>query len=367
MFPRDKACGEYLTPGAVQLLRDEIGILPRLLDAGAAALTEETIVPHNHRAFSGTTDALACPRVVTDKVLRDAAEAAGASVLEGFNVRRILRNRGDFCGVSGTDASGEMQSISAKVVVGADGTHSLVAREMGVVRPVPRLQKIALVTHYRRENSSGSGVTMHLPRDHSDACCGLGVACGPEETRNVNIVVPQSEAPKMAGRRQDYFEERLRRSFPAVWDEVQHGVQVGPLRSVGCFGHHTRRAADDGAVLVGDAATFIHPFTGEGVYFALRGAQLAADAVSDAFERGDVSRHSLRSYDKARRAELLPRYRLCDLVQRVVHSPTLLGWGAERLRRSAPLTDLLLRAVGDVTRPADLFSLPALRLALGTF
>ena len=147
---------------------------------------------------------------------------------------------------------------------------------------------------------------------------------------------------------------------------MQHSVQVGPLRSVGCFGHHTRRASADGAVLVGDAATFIHPFTGEGVYFALRGAQLAADTIGTALNCGDVSAHRLHSYDNARRADLLPRYRLCDLVQRVVHSPALLGWGAERLRRSGPLTDLLLRAVGDVARPADLFSLPALRLALET-
>lgn len=365
-FPRDKACGEYLTPGAVKLLRDEIGVLPQLLEAGAVALTEETVVPHNRPAFSGTTNALACPRVVTDQALRDVAEAAGVCVMENFNARQFLRNSGGFCGVSGTDANGEAQSISAKVVVGADGTHSLLAREMGVVRPVPRLQRIALVTHYRSAHSS-SGVTMHLPVDGFDACCGVGSACGPDGTRNVNIVMPQWEASRVAGRRQEYFEERLRRSFPAVWDEVQCSVQVGPLRSVGCFGHHTRRATDDGAVLVGDAATFIHPFTGEGVYFALRGAQLAAEAIGAALERGDVSRRSLRSYDTARRAELLPRYRLCDLVQRVVHSPALLGWGAERLRRSAPLTDLLLRAVGDVARPADLFSLPALRLALGTF
>ena len=365
-FPRDKACGEYLTPGAVQLLRDEIGILPQLLGSGASVLTEETVVPQNGRAFSGTTNALACPRIVTDKILRDAAEAAGAAVLEQFNVRQILRNSDGFCGVSGTDASGETQAIHAKVVVGADGTHSLLAREMGVVRPVPRLQRIALVTHYRGA-SSGRSVTMHLPSDRSDACCGVGAVCGPGGTRNVNIVVPQSEAPRMAGRRQDYFEERLRRSFPAVWADVQQGVQVGPLRSVGCFGHHSRRATEDGAVLVGDAATFIHPFTGEGVYFALRGAQLAAEAISAALERGAVSRDRLRSYDTARRAELLPRYRLCDLVQRVVHSPTLLSWGAERLRRSGPLTELLLRAVGDTARPADLVSLPALRLALGTF
>ena len=366
-FPRDKACGEYLTPGAVRLLRDEIGVLPTLLAAGARPLTLETVVPHNGRAFSGTTSALACPRVVTDKTLRGAAEAAGTCVLEGFNVRQIERGDGGaFCGVSGMNAFGEAQTISAKVVVGADGTHSLLAREMGVVRPVPRLQRLALVTHYRSAEASGSGVTMHLPTDGSDACCGVGAACGPDGTRNVNIVVPQSEAALMAGRRQEYFEERLRRSFPAVWEWVSQSEQVGPLRSVGCFGHHTSRASADGAVLVGDAATFINPFTGEGVYFALRGAQLAAEAVDLALQNGDASRHALGAYDRARRAELLPRYRLCDLVQRVVHSPALLGWGAERLRRSEPLTDLLLRAVGDVIRPADLLSLPALRLALGT-
>ncbi len=371
-FPRDKACGEYLTPGSVRLLRDEIGVLPSLLAAGAMPLTSETVVPHNGRSFSGTTSALACPRVVTDKTLRDAAEAAGVCVWEGFNVRQIKRGEGGaFCGVSGISAFGEAQTITAKVVVGADGTHSLLAREMGVVRPVPRLQRLALVTHYRTSEEAGSGVTMHLPNDRSDACCGVGAACGPDGTRNVNIVVPQSEAAEMAGRRQAYFEERLHKSFPAVWEWVSQSEQVGPLRSIGCFGHHTARASGDGAVLVGDAATFINPFTGEGVYFALRGAQLASETIDAALRQGDTRRHALgaydlSAYDRARRAELLPRYRLCDLVQRVVHSPALLGWGAERLRRSEPLTGLLLRAVGDIARPADLFSLPALRLALGT-
>ncbi len=371
-FPRDKACGEYLTPGAVALLRDEIGILPQLLASGASALTRETVVPHTGRAFSGATNALACPRVVTDKALRDTAEAAGVRVLEGSNVRQINRDDSGFYGVTGTNAGSDTLAIRARIVVGADGTRSLLAREMGVVRPIPRLQRIALVTHYQSgettesEEATEQGVTMHLPRDRSDACCGVGIACGPDRTRNINIVVPLSEAPLMAGRRQEYFRMRLRRSFPQVWERVKDSVQVGPLHSVGCFGHHTSRATGDGAILVGDAATFIHPFTGEGVYFALRGAQLAADAIDQALQSGDVSQHRLRSYDRARHSELLPRYRLCDLVQRAVHSPPLLGWGADRLRRSAPLTDLLLRAVGDLARPADLLSLPALRLALGT-
>lgn len=367
-FPRDKPCGEYLTPGAAALLRDELGVLPGLMAAGAARLTRETVVPHRARAFSGTTDALACPRTVTDKVLRDAAEAAGARVIEGVNVRRILRDGSGICGAAGTDADGTEREFRARVTVGADGTRSLLAREMAVVRPIPRLQRIALVTHYRAADASlESAVTMHLPRDRSDACCGVGAACGPDGTRNVNIVVPLSEAPRMAGRRQAYFEERLRVSFPQVWEWVQNASPAGPLQSVGCFGHHTTRATDDGAVLVGDAATFINPFTGEGVYFALRGAQFAAETIGAALARGDISRQALSVYDAARRTELLPRYRLCDAVQRVVHSPALLGWASERLRRSEPLTEILLKTVGDLARPADLFSFATLRLALSTF
>ena len=361
-FPRDKPCGEYLTPGAVRLLRDELGVLPELIRAGAVRLTRETVVPHRSRPFSGGTDALACPRVVTDRILRDAAEAAGARIVEGVNARRVLRDGGRVVGLE-TD-SGEYR---ARVTVGADGTHSLLARDMGVVRSIKRLQRLALVTHYAGGSASHEAVTMHLPRDRSDACCGVGAACGPGGTRNVNIVVPVSEAPRLAGRRQAYFDERLQRSFPQVWGQVRGSTQIGPLRSVGCFGHHTAWATDDGAVLVGDAATFINPFTGEGVFFALRGAQMAAEAIGKALDAGDVRRSRLQSYDTARRAELLPRYRLCDAVQRVVHSPALLGWAAERLRRSASLTDVLLQTVGDLARPQDLFSLSTLRLALASF
>lgn len=360
--PRPKPCGEYLTPGAVALLRDTLGVLPQMQAQGAMRISRETVVPHNGRAFGGDTEAVACPRTVTDAVLRNAARAAGVQVIEDVNVQSILQQAGRIDGVRVRGAGGAEWDCHARVTVGADGTRSLLARTLGVVRPLPRLQQIALVGHFRypeSRESEPSAVTMHLPSDGSHACCGVGTPCGAEQTRNVNIVVPLSEAPRMAGRRAEYFSERLRLSFPRVYETWQHAVAVGPLLSVPCFGHHTTRATGDGAVLVGDAATFIHPFTGEGVFFALRGAELAAQAIHNALGRCDVSQHSLQGYDAARDRELLPRYRLCDAVQRVVHSPALLGLAGTALRHGPSLTQALLQAIGDVTHPRDLFVPPS--------
>lgn len=364
--PRPKPCGEYLTPGAVGLLRDDLGVLPQMLMQGAVPITRENVVPQDGRAFGGDTAALACPRTVTDAVLRNAANAAGARIVENVSVRSFLQDDGRISGVQSRDKSGKTWDCHARVTVGADGTRSLLARKMGVVRPVPRLQQVALVGHFRYPGTCADvpgAVTMHLPADGSHACCGVGAACGADQTRNVNIVVPLSEAARMAGRREQYFAERLRVSFPQVWDQWRHSIPLGPLLSVPCFGHHTVRATDEGALLVGDAATFIHPFTGEGVFFALRGAQLAAQTIDTALRAGDVSRRMLQSYDAARRRELLPRYRLCDAVQRIVHSPALLGLAGTTLRRSPSLTQSLLRAIGDLDRPRDLFTLPVLARA----
>lgn len=362
VFPRDKPCGEYLTPGAVALLRDALGVLPAMLAAGASPLTREIIVPHGGCSFGGPTQALACPRLITDAILRQTAAAAGVRVVEDFAVRRILFDGDRVAGVT----DGQTRYL-APITVGADGTHSLLARTLRLVRPIPRLQRIALVSHFTGMppgEDADAAVTMHLPSDRSDACCGVGAPAGPDGARNVNIVVPTSEARQLAGRREEYFEERLRRSFPRVWEQMGEAQRVGTLQSVGCFGHHTTRATHGGAVLVGDAATFINPFTGEGVFFALRGAQLAAETIDTALQTRDVSAVTLRPYDAARRRELLPRYHLCDLVQRVVHSPALLAWASERLRRSAGLTELLLQTVGDRVCPRALYSLHGLRLAL---
>jgi flavin-dependent dehydrogenase len=99
---------------------------------------------------------------------------------------------------------------------------------------------------------------------------------------------------------------------------------------------------DDGVVLVGDAAGFLDPFTGEGVYAALRSAELAAAVVASAIRRGDLSAAALRPAHRRRATEFSAKTRVTLLLQRVIARPALLVLAARVLaRRPAHLTRLM--------------------------
>jgi flavin-dependent dehydrogenase len=261
-----------------------------------------------------------------------------------------------------TDA-GEFE---ARVVVGADGGRSRVAREMGVVRPIPHLQKIALVSHYEVsrdpwEDTGRPFVEMHV--DRSGAVCGFGPGAG--GTANVTLVVPESDARAVAAAGPaSYSEGLLARSFPQVARRLT-GAARTRTATCGTFGHRTTRPIADGALLVGDAAAFVDPFTGEGVFFALRGAEIAAEAIHRALARGDASCRGLSGYARARAEEFARKYAVCAVVERAVHMPAIMRWAAPRLRREPNLLECILAVTGDMRSPDTLLS-PAFLWAAAT-
>ena len=103
-------------------------------------------------------------------------------------------------------------------------------------------------------------------------------------------------------------------------------------------------------MLIGDAATFIDPFTGEGVYFALRGAFLAAETAAKALKSGNVSQKALRDYPRHRR-ELTRRYLLLDVIQNVVRTPALFSEVVRRLAVRPAAAAHLLTILGDLRPP----------------
>jgi flavin-dependent dehydrogenase len=131
--------------------------------------------------------------------------------------------------------------------------------------------------------------------------------------------------------------------------------RVTPVVATGPFASYARRAWAPGAALVGDAADFFDPFTGEGIYSALRGGELLADHVSQMLEAstpalGDAS---LREYDRARRREFGGKWIVERVIGAVVASPRLINRVARRLAARKDLADLLIGVTGNFVPPRE--------------
>lgn len=333
-FPRRKPCGECVNPAGVAAL-SRLGVLDRVLELGPAPLGGWRIHAGDERSFLGRfppgVRGLAVPRDRLDALLLDHARAAGAVVRTGVRVTHLLRGGGG--AVRGVLTEGG--EIEARVVVGADGLRSVVLRRLRLLRRRPRLRKLALTAHLRGAGPLDGWGEL---RARGRRCIGLAEVGG--GLANATVVVPAAEAAEVRGDPGAFFDRALRES------DVR-GERVDDVLATGPFDFPVRRAVADGALLVGDAAGYYDPFTGQGIYRALRGAELAARALDAALRSGDVSLRALAGYERARRRAFAPGELLQHGVEAFVARPRLLRAAASVLAWR-PLGDAVIRATGDL-------------------
>jgi len=333
-FPRDKPCSEYLSPETTTLLRRlGGGIVEAVAAASHARLTGMKVVAPSGAEMIGRFDrtgdrfSFALPRTSFDTILRHAAETAGAVVREGVKVEDLLYDRGAVGGV----IAGE--TYRARVVVGADGLRSVVARRLGGVRTSsPR--RVAFTAHVADVAGVSDVGEMHVGHE---GYVGLGpIGYG---VTTVALVLPLRSLRSRPG-----FFEALDR-FPGLAGRFDPRRVVRKVLATGPFAQWSRRsvAPGGGALLVGDAADFFDPFTGQGIYSALRGAELAAAAISHTLATGA----SLETYARARRAAFTGKWLLERLIALGVGWPALVERVVGRLARRSDLADLLVRATGN--------------------
>ena len=118
---------------------------------------------------------------------------------------------------------------------------------------------------------------------------------------NVALVVPSERAAHARGGMERFFPETLA-EFPGVRERVEAGEVVRPILATGPFAVRSARVIAPGALLVGDAADFFDPATGDGIYCALRGAELVAETAAAALSQpGPVTVDRLAEYRRMRR------------------------------------------------------------------
>ena len=373
-FPRDKACAEYLSPQASRIL-DAMGVLADVEGAGAAHLAGMTVRAPNggtihgefaaRHGFRGFRDrGLALRRRRLDPILLDGARRAGAEVRDGVAVTDVLRDAaGAACGVVVREEGGATRELRADLVIGADGLRSVVGRRLGVAGrlPWPFPRRVAFVAHWRDVQGIGAHGEMHVERDGY-----VGLADVGHGETNVAIVVPRALAKDASGDAAGFMARWLARR-PHLAPRFAGATRVTPVRATGPFAVRARRAWAPGALLAGDAADFFDPFTGEGIYAALRGGELLAPFAHDALRAPtrDAARRALAAYDAARRREFGGKWLVERMIGTAVAVPALMDHAARTLGARREMADLLVGVTGDfvpareVLRPSFLLKLVA--------
>jgi menaquinone-9 beta-reductase len=357
-FPRPKPCGEFMSPEVLPML-DDLGVLAQVRASGARELRGLRIHRGVRRARGRfTAVGRSRPRfdhgfgvrreVFDDLLLRAALATGGVELLEGWRASRLLRaDDGAVLGLMARERGDAARELRATFTVGADGVRSRVAGELGVRRPRRWLDRLALVTRYRGAEL-GEEAEAYLLDDGFFAAAPVDGGL-----LSLNLIVDRSTYLAAGLGPEAYFMGRLD-ALPELRERLERAERVDAVRGIGPLSTFTVRQTFDGAALVGDACGYVDPITGEGIFLALRGAELLAATLSSALHarRSDVA--ALQPYVRARRRELRPRDLLGLALQRGLRHPRLVDAALAQLAAHPPLCDLLVSLTGDYAPLSEL-------------
>ncbi|MCI3949338.1 MAG: geranylgeranyl reductase family protein [Acidimicrobiales bacterium] len=356
-FPRDKTCGDGLTPRAVRSLRD-MGLEGRLatfhrhhgLRTVAHGITLELPWP-DHPEFPSY--GYVVRRRDLDELVAEHAVKAGATVRTATEALEPVRERGLVTGAVVRPKGGAPEEVRARYVVVADGANSRFGRALGTSRNRDYPQGMAIRGYYEspmhddpwiesaldvrdREGRSLPGYGWVFPLGDGTVNVGIGLLSTFKGWREVNTSHLMDEWAATAPARWGFSPE-TKLSEP-TGGRLPMAGSVGPK-------------AGPSWLVVGDAAGSVNPFNGEGIDYAYETGRMAADAIDEALRTGDGL--ALQRYPARLEAEFALYFKVARLFAEVIGRPALLRELTRVGMRSQSLMEWVLRIMANLLRPGE--------------
>jgi menaquinone-9 beta-reductase len=343
---RWRAGGVFSSPATVAAL-SRAGLDPATLDAVTRPIPAMRVETPRGTTFrltygadTGGDPAVGFDRSRLDPALLDLAQKAGAEVRLGATVTKVGLTSGRVVG----HQQGERFELLADVLVGADGPRSIVAREADVARPARLAARLGLTYHLADHGGDASrDARMRLIRDGY-----VGIAPVPGGRVNVGIVLGPSWSATVARDGASAVADAVVAAIPPAADDPaawRSGERLDGVEGAWPVGHRVTRRSGPGWLLVGDAAGFLDPFTGEGLHRAMVSADLAAAAI-DARRHGHAQ--AFDAYERAMTRRFAAKDVVSWLVQAFLGRPALFEYAARRIASRASVRATMGLVMGDL-------------------
>jgi 2-polyprenyl-6-methoxyphenol hydroxylase-like FAD-dependent oxidoreductase len=317
IFPSDWMRAHFVRNPGVQCL-ERWGLLPRVAASGCPAVTRWVVdmgdfpLPMSGHLRDGGSPAYAPRRFVLDQILVEAAIEAGVEVRQGFSVREVLVEEGRVIGIRGRAKGGREVTERARVVIGADGLHSLVART--VQAPTYDAHPAHASCYY---SYFGDMTAAELQIAFAADRVVIAVPTNDGLTL-VAVAAPIAEFPAFKGDTERAFFASLNRA-PWLEEQVRAGRRAERWLGTGDLPNFFRKPYGPGWALVGDAGYHKDPIPARGISDAFRDADLLAAALEAGFSGRAPLEVALAAYERRRNEAARPTFQ--EAVERAAFLP----------------------------------------------
>jgi 2-polyprenyl-6-methoxyphenol hydroxylase-like FAD-dependent oxidoreductase len=353
-FPSDTLSVHYIhQPGVASLKR--WGLLERVIASNCPPVRRQrvdfghVVLDAAPPSIDGVADAYAPRRTVLDTILVEAASAAGAEVRERFTVDDLLMDGDRVTGVRGHAAGGATVSEAARIIIGADGLHSRVARRVEAatydVKPVLTCAYYAYWTDVPLQ-----GTELYARPERM-------ILAGPTNDGRTMVIVywPVAAFHEVRTDIEGHFMAALDLA-PGLAERVRGGTRDEHFRGTADLPNFYRRPHGPGWALVGDAGYHKDPITAQGISDAFRDADLLATAIDDGLAGRRPLAEALTGYEQTRNETTQPLYEMTGQFGALQPPPPEMQQLIGALRHNQAQADRFIGTVAGTVPVSEFFA-----------
>ena len=361
VFPRDKICGDALSGKVVEILNrydrsfvEKLSLDPIQLNCWGVTFVapnlEELSIPFRNKPKKTDEKREIAPGFITKRydfdhfMVKEVKKHDGVNLMEGVEIDQFVKTPEGF---TCSDKSGNY-IIHAKLVIDGSGAHSQFAKKIGKLEVEKEHHCAGLRVYYKGVTGikEGNYIELHFLKDFlpgyfwifplADGQCNVGVGMRSDYVgkKRINLKTELNN---------------IIQKYPQLSERFKNAEPVDDIRGYGLpLGSKKRAISGDNYMLIGDAASLIDPFTGEGIGNAILSGYTAAQQAKEAIESKNFSGTALKKYDEAIYRRLGDELSLSYRMQKLVKYPWLFNFVVRKANRNKVLRETIMVMFEDI-------------------